>query len=89
MPRELIACALWVASAACMTFGSFDTERLGHNSAVLMWAIYLAILACVPTGWCIIHREHSRSTVEDPTVEHIIEVVDALHDGRAGVSRLH
>lgn len=89
MPRELTACALWVASLACMAFGSIDSGRVGHPSPVLAWGIFLAVVACVPTGWCILQRERGRATVEDPTVEHIIEVVDALHQGRTTVSRLH
>jgi hypothetical protein len=57
MPREVTACAFWVAALALMLFGSIDSIRAGHPSAFLAWGLFCAVVACVPTGWCIIHRE--------------------------------
>lgn len=84
--RELFACGLWVAALALMAFGSLDTERAGRNSPFLAWGVFVSVLACVPTGWCIVKREAAKR--EDETVDHIIEVVDALHEGRRELTRL-
>lgn len=86
MPREVTACALWVAASALMMFGSLDTERAGHNSPFLAWGVFCAIIAVVPTVMSLLDRTRSRH--EEETVEHIIEVVDALHAGRSEVTRL-
>lgn len=84
--RDLFACGLWVAAVAFMTFGTIDAVRDNRTTPVLAWGIFLAVAACVPTGWCIVDRLCTRQ--DDVTVDHIIEVVDALHDSRASVSRL-
>jgi hypothetical protein len=83
--RDQLACALWVAALSLMVFGSLDTERLGRCSAFLAWGVFVAVVACVPTGLCILAREREK---DETSVERIVEVVDALHEGRREVSRL-
>lgn len=87
MPREIIACALWVAAALLMCFGTLDSIQESRNMPLLAWGIFLSVVACVPTGWCIVRRETEQH--DGASVEHIVEVVDALHEGRREVSRLH
>lgn len=87
MPRDITACALWVAALACMSFGSIDTAREGHNSVYLAWGLFIALAACVPTGACIVRKEFDKR--EEASVDHIVEVVDALHQGRRDLHRLH
>lgn len=84
--RDLFACGLWVAAVACMTFGTIDSVRNHHNSPVLAWGVFFAVLACVPTGWGIVEQICAHN--DDVDLDHIIEVVDALHEGRRDVSRL-
>lgn len=78
--REMIACGLWTAAVAMMTFGTIDSVRDGHTSAFLAWGVFLAVTACVPTGWCIVKRESIKR--EEVTLDHVIEVVDVLHRQR-------
>lgn len=87
MPREFTACALWVAAALLMCFGTVDSIQESRNMPLLAWGIFLAVVACVPTGWCIVKRETENH--DEVNVEQIVEVVDALHQGRKDVSRLH
>ena len=86
MPRELTACTLWVAGLALLVFGTLDSARDGFASPFLAWGLGAWIAALWPTGSCILHRERERDAVD---VEHIVEVVDALHEGSKDVSRLH
>lgn len=72
-----------------MCFGSLDTERAGHNSPLLAWGLFLAIVACVPTGWCIVDRLDKKRSEVDPTISRIIDVVDALEEERKGVRHVH
>ena len=88
MPREIIACGLWVASLALLTFGTMDTLRVGSPSPFLAWGLWLEGLAFVPTGSLVIRRECERRKDEEAvTVQQIAEVVDALHRS-SEVSRL-
>lgn len=85
-PRvEITACAFWVAALSLMGFGTIDSMRDNHTSPFLAWGLFCAIVACVPTGWAILCRVHEG---EDTSVEHIIEVVDALHQGKGELTRL-
>lgn len=83
--RELIACSLWIAALFFLCFGTIDSARDGHNSPCLAWGVFLSVLALVPTVWLVI--EHLCADREDTSLEHIIEVVDALHSGH-GVTRM-
>jgi hypothetical protein len=82
MPREITAAVLWVAALALMGFGTLDTERLGHNSAFLAWGVFLAVVALVPTGWCILASVQEDHAVD---VEQIIGIVDALHEAKRDI----
>lgn len=87
MPRrELAACALWVAALTFMIFGTIETLQEGRPSPALAWALFLAIGALVPTGWCLLRRECG---VRDTEVERIVEIVDTLHEARSSVSKLN
>ena len=83
--RELFACGLWVAAVALMVFGTIDSIRDANDSPVLPWGIFFGVVACVPTGWCILER---LLRDEDEEAERIIEVVEALHHVEEGVSPL-
>ena len=84
--RGITASALWAAAIICMVIGTFDSLATGQNTPALAWGIFFAIAACVPTGCAIVERL-GRS--QEETVEQIVEVVDALHQGRRDLSRLH
>lgn len=59
----------WTFSLICMGIGSFE---MGADSdptqrAWLSWGIFLALVAEVPTGWCIVswYAKRERARVED------------------------
>ena len=83
---EILAGALWVAALSFMVFGTLDSARVGHNSEYLAWGLFLAVVAVVPSVVVVAKWAASRSDGE--SLERIVEVVDALHDGRKDVSRL-
>lgn len=85
--RELFACGLWVAAVALLVFGTIDSIQRHRNEPLLAWGLFVALVALVPTGWCLLERICQRD--DDTTITRVIEVVDALHDGRENVSRLH
>lgn len=85
MPREIIACALWVSGLALLVFGTLDSVRDGFASPFLAWGLGLWIVALWPTGSCVLKREREGDAV---SVERIVEVVDTLHQGRSDISRL-
>lgn len=76
MPRDLTACALWVAAIVTFAFGAVDSAREHHNSIILAAGVFLAIVALVPTGWCIAERVANKHHTE---VEDIVTIVDGLH----------
>lgn len=83
----LLAVAMWALALCTLAFGIADSIRDRHNAVALGIAIFLAVAACVPTGTAV--AEYYSRGREDASVEHIIEVVDALHEGRRDVTRLH
>lgn len=90
MPRELAACALWVAAICTFGFGIADSVRLHHNSIAMACGLFLAQVALVPTCWCILCRVLDRElTKHDVTLDRIIEVVDTVHSAKRDVRRLH
>jgi hypothetical protein len=79
--RELVACGLWVLALSFMVDGS-----LNNGLPAFAWGLFLVNAASIVTGWMIVDRcDRNRST----SVEHIAEVVDALHQGKSDISRLH
>lgn len=85
--RDLFACGLWVVAVTLMTFGTFAYSRSDHTTPLLAWGLFSGVMACVPTGWSIIEKLCDRQ--EQTSVEHIVEIVDALHQARRDVARLH
>jgi len=81
-----IAAGLWAVAICTLIFGIEDSIQEGHNSIALGVAIFLAVAALAPTvGAICTHAMDRRET----SVERIIEVVDALHEGRRDVRRMH
>lgn len=78
--RELTACSLWIAALVFMFFGTLTTTEQGHPSPALAWALFMAIIALVPTVWCLMER--MKPELDDGEVERIIGVVEALHGER-------
>lgn len=70
----------------CMAFGTVESVREGHNSIALGWGIFLGLVAVVPTGWAFVDR--ADRAAEDTSVEHIIELVDALQQEKRELTRL-
>jgi hypothetical protein len=79
--RELVACGLWVLALSFMVDGS-----LNDGIAAFAWGLFLAFAASAVTNWILSDR---RDRLRALSVEHIAEVVDALHQGKRDVSRLH
>ena len=84
--RELIAaCVIWAAAVCTLIFGIIDSIHEHRNSPSLGVAIFLAVMACVPSAIAVAQFYVAK---EDATVAHIVEVIDALHEGRRDVARL-
>ena len=83
---EILAGAMWMTALSFMVFGTLDSARVHHNSEYLAWGLFLGMVALVPSMMVVAKWAMNRS--EDTSVEHIVEVVDTLHQGHANVSRL-
>lgn len=81
MPRDLLACALWVAAIVTFGFGMDDSIREGHNSLAIAASLFIADMALVPTGaWILDHyAEKHRASVED--VAAMVEAMRRQEDG--------
>jgi hypothetical protein len=79
--RELVACGLWVLALSFMVDGS-----LNNGLPAFAWGLFLSFAASAVTNWMLSDR---RDRLRALSVEHIAEVVDALHRGKSDVSRLH
>lgn len=83
---EIAACTLWAAALSFMTFGTFDSSRVHHNSPLLAWGIFLGMAALIPSA--VVVAKWALNHDDGVTLERIVEVVDALHGDKRGVSRL-
>lgn len=83
--RFVALATAWTLALVCMGVGTFE---MGQNSdpsqrAWLSWGIFLALVAEVPTGWCIIawYARRERARVEDIAY---IAATEALRDHHGG-----
>lgn len=83
--REFIACILWTSAFALMVAATAANTMDGSHPSLFFWALFVCASAHQFTGWALLRRNES----PEVSVEQIIEVVDALHEGRHQVSRLH
>lgn len=71
--RFIALAACWTLAVVCMGIGTFemDADADPIQRTWLSWGLFFALVAEVPTGWCIVawyaHRERTR--VE--TIAHI------------------
>lgn len=75
-----IAVGLWVLATTIMCVGLF-----GHVAGAYEWGQFLGLVALGFTTWVLSER---RDHMRDRSVEHVIEVVEALNKGR-GETRRH
>lgn len=78
--RGYIAVGLWVLATTLMLYGSDQFHR-DRGVDGMAWGIFMAVAALGFTTWVLSER---RDRLRDASVDHIIEVVDALH--RSGSS---
>lgn len=74
MPRELAACAFWVAAVVTFGEGVSDTLREHNYSIGVAIGLFLANIACVLTVWAVVDR-----CAHQPTVEDIALLVETMH----------
>ena len=72
---------LWVFATTIMFVGLF-----GHVAGAYEWGQFLALGALGFTTWKLSER---RDRMRERSVEHIAEVVDALHEVRRASRHLH
>jgi len=78
--RGLAAAVLWTASASVMIMGTVRASPV-----TIAWGLYVALAACVVTGWIIVeyvaHRERVR-------VDKVVKAVVQRIQGESGVTRI-
>lgn len=85
--RGFAATALWAVALSLMFYGSLTGDNSTTGGSVLRtWALFIAMVALVPSGWLVVERVLGRQEV---TVTQIAEVVAALHESKGDVPRLH
>lgn len=82
--RVVAAVATWTVSAALMVGGTID-----HNSNELMlWGIYVALAACMVTGWIVADCAVERGRVRvDALVRAVVQQLQSA-DGDQKVTRI-
>lgn len=92
--RIAVMTALWAFALTCMAIGSFtfNGDRDPAQRAWFSWGIFLALVAQVPTGWCLLAWYARRERVR---IEHLAQIMaheagrhhdDDDHDGGSVVT---
>lgn len=94
MIRIAVLAVAWTISFVCMCVGTFEMgdDADPAQRTWLSWGIYMAIVAAVPTGWCIVawYAKRERARIEDLATIAANEALNARDNhGGGSVLTLH